>query len=446
MRRHILLCLLSIVIVLVFSSFVSADVIEPVRCSSTNDPTTPCTRVYDNDTSDSFAWQGTGQGTTDNPQWIILDLAFPVIIQGVAMYSVWTDLDVGHFSITVNQSDDNITFTSCFTNITNYDPQPLFNTTEALSCEGRYFAISMNHTRGTIPRIFEVKFYGSEEAPPPPNTPTNPNYEFPTPDDNSVNNTNQTINCTTTDPTTNLRFYLNVSLEGGNTDMPYLFNVTATGEGHRTFATNFSDGVYTYDCNIQNITNGLFSNVVSRTLTIDTVTPTITLNPNNAFNTSNLSSHNQYIDFMFLNMTFNDESGLFGVVINVTQNGISQFNHTNTSLNNILSHNFSRNVSTISWPDGAYDIEITVADGSTVNAIDDYGISGFLSRITFDTSEGNKVDIIGSGSFSTGYTKKKDRYEFGFNYITKETTRSCSRRKDICCATFKPLIIFCYYI
>ena len=263
-----------------------------------------------------------------------------------------------------------------------------------------------------------------------PDAPSTPTYQFPTPGDNSVDNANRTINCTTTDSTTNLRFYLNVSLVGGNTDMPYLFNVTATDEGHRTFLTNFSDGVYTYDCFIQNITNGLFSNEVSRTLTIDTVTPTITLNPNNAFNTSNISSHNQYLGFMFFNITFDDETGLFGVVINVTLNGVSEFNHTNTSLNNEKSHNFTRNVSTASWGDGVYDIEVTVADGSTVNAIDDYDISGFLSRITFDTQEGNKIDIIGSGAISTIYNKEKDRYEFGFNYLTKETTRKYTIKCD----------------
>ncbi len=252
---------------------------------------------------------------------------------------------------------------------------------------------------------------------------TTPTYQLPTPTDNARNNTNQTINCTTTDTTTNLRFYLNVSLAGGDLDMPYLFNVTATGEGHRTFATNFSDGVYTYDCFVQNITNGVFSSDVSRTLTIDTVSPTITLNPNNAFNTSNISSHNQYLNFMFLNITFNDETGLFATLINVTQGTISYFNNTNTTLNNALSHNFTRNVSTVSWPDGVFDIEITVSDGSTVFSIEDYGISQFISRITFDTEEGNRVDIIGSGAISTDYEKNKDRYEFGFNYLTAETTR-----------------------
>ena len=260
--------------------------------------------------------------------------------------------------------------------------------------------------------------------------PQTPTYQPPTPADNAFNNTNQTINCTTTAPTTNLRFYLNVSLEGGGTDMPFLFNVTATAEGYRTFETNFSDGKYTYDCFLQNISNGVFSDEVSRTLTIDTVNPTITLNPTNAFNTSNLSSHNQYLNFMFLNISFNDEAGLFGVLINITKDGVSQFNHTNTSLNNALSHNFTRNLSTVTWSDGVYDINITVVDGSTVIAIDDYEISQFFSRITFDTLEGNEVDIIGSGALSTEYTKKRDRYEFAFNYLTKETTRKFTIKCD----------------
>ena len=165
-------------------------------------------------------------------------------------------------------------------------------------------------------------------------------------------------------------------------------------------------------------------------MVIDTVTPTITINPNNAFNTSNLSSHIQYLNFMFLNITFEDETNLFGALINVTKDGVTFFNYTNITLNNTLSHNFTRNLITTSWPDGVFDIEVTVADGSTAFAIEDYDISKFISRITFDTAEGNKVNIIGSGSISTEYTKKKDRYEFGFNYLTSKKERKFTVRCD----------------
>ncbi len=258
--------------------------------------------------------------------------------------------------------------------------------------------------------------------------PDPPVYVNPTPADNAANNTNQTLNVTHSG--SDIRYYLNVSISGGNTDMPYIFNETETGIGYKTFLTNFSDGVFTYEFFVQNISNGLFSTSVSRNLTIDTVTPTITLNPNNAFNASNQSFQNQYQDFMFLNVSFNDETGLFGILINVTRNDVSFFNHTNTSLANALSHNFSSNISTSTWEDGVYDIELTVADGSTVFSIEDYGISGFLSRITFNTKEENKVDIIGSGAISTNYNKKIDRYEFGFNYLTKESTRKFTVKCD----------------
>ncbi len=252
-----------------------------------------------------------------------------------------------------------------------------------------------------------------------------PVFSLPTPPDNAIRNANQTINVSHNG--TDIRYYLFVN------DIPFFLNVTESGPGYFNWTTNFTDdGTFKYSVMVQNVTAGGsgFSNNITRNLVIDTANPTIILNPSNAFNTSNISSHNQYLNFMRLNITFNDETGLFAVLVNVTQNGVSYFNHTNTSLNNELSHNFTKNLSTLTWPDGVFDINITVADGSTIIKIEDYKVSRFLSRITFDTEEKNVVDIIGSGAISTEYTKKQDRYEFGFNYLTKETTRKFTVRCD----------------
>ncbi len=255
---------------------------------------------------------------------------------------------------------------------------------------------------------------------------------FPSPIDNSNNNTNVTLNVThdTVNNDVNYYLYFGTSSPLTETDL-FQNNVTRTGDEYASFLTNVSDGTYFWKWRVQNTTNGIFSgNTTARTLIIDTVNPTITINPNNAFNSSNLSSHNQYFDFMFLNISFFDEGGLFGVVINITTGGVTFFNYTNTSLGTTTTHNFTRNLSTALWPDGVFDIELIASDIHTASKIEDYEVSRFLSRITFNTIEGNKVDIIGSGAISTDYTKKKDRYEFDFNYFTSKTERTFTVRCD----------------
>ena len=268
---------------------------------------------------------------------------------------------------------------------------------------------------------------------------TTPTIVAPSPEDNSINSTNVTINITHggINPADTIRFYLYFGDSSTLTeDDLVLTNVSRMGEDGSIYFVNWTtnvsdDGVYYWKAKVYNITDFVFSsNTTQRNWTLDTTNPTITLNQTNAFNTTNISSHNQYLDFMILNITFKDEIGLFGILINVTQDSVSYFNHTNISLNSVLLHKFSRNVSTVTWPDGVFDIEVTVADGHTLNKIEDYKVSGFLSRVTFRTEEGNKIDIIGSGAISTEYSKKRDRYEFGFNYLTSETERTFTIKCD----------------
>ena len=252
-----------------------------------------------------------------------------------------------------------------------------------------------------------------------------PSFAPPTPADNTVNNTNQTLNVTHTG--TDIRYYLNVSLEGGDTDMPYIFNETETGSGYKSFLTNFTDGVYTYEFFVQNITNGVFSNPISRTLTIDTTFPTITINGDNSFDSNNIARISQYLNYLFLNISFSDTTNLFGVLINITKDGVSFFNYTNISFGTGIGNktfNFTRNISTGSWPPGVFNVSVTASDSHTSATINDYDISSFLGKITFKTNEGNEISIsAGGSSLSTTNTKRKDRYEFGFNYLLSSTNR-----------------------
>ena len=265
-----------------------------------------------------------------------------------------------------------------------------------------------------------------------PGSPETPVIADPSPIDNSHNNTNVTLRVNHSSTLNDVRYYLYVgtSTPTSESDL-YVNNATRTGDEFKTFLTNLSDGTFFWKWRVQNITNGLFSaNTTQRTLVIDTVSPVITLNPTNAFTTSNISTHNQYANFMFMNISFVDTSALFVISVNVTRNGVTFFNLTNTSLNNEINHNFTRNVSTLTWPDGVYDIQIQASDTHTVKAIEDYDISKFISRITFDTQEGNRVDVIGSGAISTTYNKKEDRYEFGFNYLLSSTSRKFTVKCD----------------
>ena len=258
--------------------------------------------------------------------------------------------------------------------------------------------------------------------------PVPPVIVAPSPSDNANNNTNVTLNVTHSTTQNDVRYYLYFgnSTPLGELDL-FLNNVTRTAEEYRSFLTNVSDGVYFYKWKVQNITSGNFStNTTQRTWTLDTLNPTITLNPNNAFNTSNIATISQYADSLFFNITATDDSGLFGFLINVTRGGVSFFNYTNVTFEGIgnFTFNFTQNISTFNWPVGVFNITVMASDSHTANLIGDYKPNNGINTIEFDTLEGNNIKISSDGSaYSTLYNKKKDRYEFGWNYLFTDSTR-----------------------
>ncbi len=246
-----------------------------------------------------------------------------------------------------------------------------------------------------------------------------PSFAPPTPADNANNNTNQTLNVTHTG--SDIRYYLNVSLAGGATDMPYIFNETETGTGYKSFLTNFTDGVYTYEFFVQNITNGVFSNPISRTLTIDTINPTITLLPNN-WKTDNTTIISSYLYNLTINVSFYD-SNLYQTLINITNStGDSMYSILNTSTTGTTA-NYSRLVNISYWGLGNYTIKLLVTDDHTVNTISDYDVRAGLSYFQYTTQEGNIIKIISDTLPLTKQTNKLvDRYDFGFNYLFQKDT------------------------
>ncbi len=252
-----------------------------------------------------------------------------------------------------------------------------------------------------------------------------PTIVFPSPVDNAINNTNVTFNVTHPSTLNDVTYYLYFGTSSTLTEDDLILNNTVRNASEwKSFRTNVSDGEYFYKWKVRNTTNNNFSgNTTIRAWSLDTTKPIIIIHPNNAFNSSDVSSINQYGDFMFINITITDETSLFGFMFNITRAGVLFFNYINVSLSENKTFNYSVNISITTWPEGVYDINVSASDAHTTAKIEDYDVSRLLGRITFDTTEGNEISISGGGAYSTDYTKRSDRYEFGFNYILTSTER-----------------------
>ena len=278
---------------------------------------------------------------------------------------------------------------------------------------------SVPHAEEDIRSVYNdnnPQFYPFGGGAPPAGIPPTPTFVNPTPNDGKSNNTNQTINVTVCD-TCNVYLWF----DGNATPLTArLNNVSATN-----WTTQLdSDGTYYYRAAAYNTSNGLISaNTSIRTFILDTTTPTIVINPSNSFNASNLSQRNQYGNFIYLNITANDNDNLFAFLVNITRSGTTYFNFTNTSVNT-SSFNYTKSIDISSWGAGVYDVEVTASDGHTLSEIGNYDISQLFGKITFSTEEGNEISISSTGAVSTSYIKLKDRYNYGFNYLLSDTERT----------------------
>ena len=262
---------------------------------------------------------------------------------------------------------------------------------------------------------------GCPTAAPITGAPNPPTFVPPTPNDGKSNNTNQIINmsCGADD----LYYYL--WFDNTTSPLTIVLENTTLGNWTTDITTN---GTYFYRGACFNITNGLFSvNSSERTYIMDTSSPTITVNPNTFFNaTDDTSTTNQYLNTIIMNFTFLDDDNVFAMGINITKDGVSYFNYSNTSINELI-HNFSKSLNISDWPGGVYDIELQVADGHHYIGgyqIGDYNIIKSTNKITFNTTEDNTISISSDGAYSTKYTREKNSYSFGFEYISPSSTRT----------------------
>jgi len=201
------------------------------------------------------------------------------------------------------------------------------------------------------------------------NNPSTPTIELPTLTDGYTSSINETLNVSHTTALNDVRYYLyfGTSSTLSESDL-YLNNATRNASEWKSFYTNVTDGTYYYKWRVQNTSNGLFSeNTTQRSLIINTIKPIITLNGGNSFNASNVSTIDQYADYLYLNFSITDQIEISNFTINITRRGISYFNYTNTSLGiGNRTYNFTKNLSISTWASGVYLINISVDGNSTV--------------------------------------------------------------------------------
>jgi hypothetical protein len=287
-----------------------------------------------------------------------------------------------------------------------------------------------------IDRIWMANASGPPPFGPPPSPPTELTTTLISPPNPTTNNTNDLkfrFNVTITNqsdaPIDNCTLYtdetgsweVEENMTNVDINITQTFNHSFTADGTYLWNVLCSDGDTT-DWGNQNFS-----------ISIDTVSPNITINPTNTFTINNLSIDNQYLDLFQFNLTFEDDTDLFGILINVTKDGVSYFNFTNFSLSGNTVYDYINEINISSFPEGVYDINITVADSHTKNEIEDYGINQFGNKLTFNTEEGNIISIASDGAWNTFYEKtnkeensnnKKDRYSFGFDYIFADNKRT----------------------
>ena len=253
-----------------------------------------------------------------------------------------------------------------------------------------------------------------------------PEYIHPTPADNAHNNTQQAINCS--HDGTNVKFNLWVD------DGLIYDNITGNYTTGIEYFPIFTNGVHTYSCNVQNITDGIFSSNVTRTFTYDDIEPTITILENN-WNVDNTSKINSFYTNLTLNVSFYDDN-LYQVLINITNSsGAGMFQLLNTTITGSTA-NYSQMINISTFPLGQYTIKFYASDSHTTQSIEPYLVTKSYDKtqLEYDTAEGTNIKIeameswLDIDTFDT--VKLKDRYIFNIKYKNIKTERSFKVTSD----------------
>lgn len=210
-------------------------------------------------------------------------------------------------------------------------------------------------------------------------------------------------------------------------------NVASGEQVIGTFIKTLSEGIHKYSINVTLFNAGGAQNsseaTANYTLIIDTVSPTITINPSNSFSEDNTTVISNYLNNLTLNLSFFDNN-LYQVLINITNATGSIFSYHNKSLGATTTLNFSSVIDLTDKAISEYTVSLQASDSHTALSIPDYEIKKglFGTYIEYKTPDGSIIRIESKENFFNikDFTTKKltDRYTFSieFNNLITQTT------------------------
>lgn len=197
--------------------------------------------------------------------------------------------------------------------------------------------------------------------------------------------------------------------------MTMILNNNATGYVNISSYVG-AEGAYYYKGSCD---NGTTVNSTVFTWFYDVSEPTITINPNNFFESDNSTNLSRASSSTYLNITLTDNILLYGVMINITNSsGDSHYYYSNESLTG-TSATIYNYVNVSSWELGNYTVEITGTDAHTIASIDDYDVTAKNRELSFSTEEGNSIQVKTNEDASLSATKINDRYKFDVTFTSK---------------------------
>lgn len=234
-------------------------------------------------------------------------------------------------------------------------------------------------------------------------------FKYPSVSDGDVNNTIPT-------PLLNISCDSNTVTLWFNQTTPLNFKaLDAVASPALYTPSSLTDNTFSYIASC----NGDALNTTIRTWTLDSTSPNVTITENNFYNTLN-SSKVANTNLANIALNFTDLADLYAFEINITNSSMeSVYYLVNSSLTG--TEYFYRNSINISNLSGIYTSYITVADSHTAQKIKDYNVIKKNKELEFNTVEGNTIKITTQENAITASTKKGDRYNFGFNFIDRQT-------------------------
>lgn len=141
-------------------------------------------------------------------------------------------------------------------------------------------------------------------------------------------------------------------------------------------------------------------------------------NRRNAWDDYN-QTHDIYNNTILISIFVQDSNNLQAYRMNITKDGISYYNFTNSSiLQTDYTHTDTLNVA--NWPTGEFDVLVEASDAHTSLTIDDYKPKKLTDAVEFDTPEGNLIKIESFDSATIETEKLTDRYTLDITFLDKE--------------------------